>query len=61
MRVLVAGAAAFIGSHICRELLRRGYEMVCLDNLLTGGGARIDGLRRDPRFTFVECDARNVP
>ena len=32
-RVLVTGGAGFIGSHLCEELLKKNYEVICLDNL----------------------------
>ena len=36
MRVVVAGGAGFLGSHLCRALLARGDQVVCMDNLITG-------------------------
>ena len=60
-RVLVASGAGFIGSHLCRELLARGDEVICLDNLATGRLANIAALRADVRFRFVEADVCAAP
>ena len=55
MRVVVTGAAGFIGSHLSETLLDRGHSVVGLDNLLTGDLANIDHLRsRD--FEFIHHD-----
>src|SRR5438105_14996055 len=51
-RVVVSGAAGFLGSHLCRELLERGDEVVGIDNLLTGRLGNIDELFGRPEFTF---------
>jgi len=56
MRVVVAGGAGFVGSHLCDALLARGDEVVCLDNLITGRRANIAHLAERPGFEFVECD-----
>jgi nucleoside-diphosphate-sugar epimerase len=61
MRVLVAGGAGFIGSHLCRELLSRGHEVTCLDNLITGSSDNIADLQSDRRFTFVQADVVQAP
>ena len=53
MRVVVSGGAGFLGSHLCRALLRRGDEVVCIDNLVTGDEANIVELKREARFDFV--------
>ena len=53
MRVVVSGGAGFLGSHLCRALLRRGDEVVCIDNLVTGDMANIVELKREARFDFV--------
>ena len=56
MRVVVAGGAGFIGSHLCRRLLAEGHEVLCLDNLVTGRRANIAALEDVPGFSFVEHD-----
>ena len=53
MRVVVSGGAGFLGSHLCRALLRRGDDVVCIDNLVTGDEANIVELKREARFDFV--------
>jgi dTDP-glucose 4,6-dehydratase len=55
-RAIVTGGAGFLGSHLCRELLRRGWDVVAIDNLLTGTLDNIDDLRALDRFGFIEHD-----
>lgn len=55
-RVLVTGGAGFLGSHICRELLREGHSVICLDNLFTSSKHNIRDMLRHPRFEFVRHD-----
>ena len=57
-RVLITGGAGFIGSHLCDSFLRRGFEVVCVDNLLTGSTDNIAHIR-NPRFTFINLDVTN--
>jgi dTDP-glucose 4,6-dehydratase len=54
-RCLVTGGAGFIGSHLCEYLLERGYEVICMDSLLTGTVANIVRLHGE-RFTFIKHD-----
>jgi nucleoside-diphosphate-sugar epimerase len=61
MRVLVAGGAGFIGSHVCGELLERGHEAICLDNFSTGRFANIDEINGHPEFTLVRADVTRTP
>ena len=55
-KVLVAGGAGFIGSHLCDRLLLEGYEVVCVDNLYTGSMANIRHLLHNPKFRFIRHD-----
>lgn len=56
MRVLVAGGAGFIGSHLCARLLQDGHTVLCVDNLLTGSKRNIEPLTSHAAFTFIEHD-----
>ncbi|HZL56010.1 MAG TPA: NAD-dependent epimerase/dehydratase family protein, partial [Bryobacteraceae bacterium] len=51
-RALISGAAGFIGSHFCDRLLAEGFNVIALDNLLTGSERNIDHLRGNPAFEF---------
>lgn len=55
-RVVVTGGAGFLGSHLCRALLDRGEEVVCLDNFVTGSVDNIAPLFGRSGFTFVHQD-----
>jgi dTDP-glucose 4,6-dehydratase len=57
-RIVITGAAGFIGSHLSEALLDRGYEVIGIDNLLTGDTANIAHLaNRD--FSFIKHDITN--
>ena len=56
MRVLVAGGAGFIGSHLCDVLVDRGDTVVVVDNLLTGRVANVGHLVGRSTFRFVDAD-----
>ena len=55
-RALVTGGAGFLGSHLCDALLREGWTVIALDNLLTGRTSNLAHLRNEARFEFVEKD-----
>ncbi len=56
MRVLVTGGAGFLGSHLCKRLLDKGYEVIALDNLFTGQKANIQELFDYQGFEFIRHD-----
>jgi dTDP-glucose 4,6-dehydratase len=53
MRVLITGAAGFLGSHLCDRFLKEGHEVVGLDNFITGHPDNLVHLVNDPAFEFV--------
>ena len=55
-RAVVTGGAGFLGSHLCDHLLAKGYDVLCLDNLLTGNADNIAHLLGNPKFKFVKHD-----
>jgi dTDP-glucose 4,6-dehydratase len=55
-RAVVTGGAGFLGSHLCTQLLDRGYEVVALDNFVTGTPRNVEHLIGDPRFKLIRCD-----
>ena len=56
MRVLITGAAGFLGSHLSERFLAEGYEVVGLDNFITSSPDNISHLLSDDRFSFVQHD-----
>jgi dTDP-glucose 4,6-dehydratase len=53
MRVLVTGGAGFIGSHLCDFFVRQSFDVICMDNFITGSPDNVAHLRTHPRFTLV--------
>jgi UDP-glucose 4-epimerase len=56
IKALVTGGAGFIGSHLCEELIRRGYRVTAVDNFSTSDPGNIAHLRQGPKFTFYQGD-----
>jgi len=55
-QVLVTGGAGFLGSHLCEQLLSRGYGVLCADNFFTGTKNNIIHLLSDPFFELLRHD-----
>ena len=58
-KVLITGGAGFLGSHLCERCLNEGYEVVAMDNLITGDVKNIQHLFGVDGFTFVKHDVTN--
>ena len=56
MHFAVAGAAGFVGSHLCERLIADGHSVLAIDNFITGSPGNLDSLRNEPRFAFLEHD-----
>ncbi|MDQ3551356.1 MAG: SDR family oxidoreductase [Bacteroidota bacterium] len=55
-RVLVTGAAGFLGSHLCDRFIKEGYYVIAMDNLITGDLKNIEHLFKLPNFEFYHHD-----
>lgn len=58
-RILVTGGAGFIGSHLCKRLLDKGNEVLCLDNYYTGKKDNVLELLTNPYFELIRHDIMN--
>ena len=54
MHAIVTGGAGFLGSHLCDRLIAEGWEVTCIDNLVTGDAKNIAHLRTAPRFRYLQ-------
>jgi dTDP-glucose 4,6-dehydratase len=56
MRAVITGGAGFLGSHLCEAMLARGWEVLCVDNLITGQETNIAPLMNRPDFRILRHD-----
>lgn len=59
MRILITGAAGFLGSHLCDRLLAENHEVIGLDNFVTGNPQNIAHLMGNGKFSFQKHDVSN--
>ncbi len=59
MRVLITGAAGFLGSHLCERLINEGHEVVGMDNFITGNPENLAHLSGKEAFSFIRHDVSN--
>jgi len=59
MRILITGAAGFLGSHLCDRLLAEGHEVIGMDNFITGSAENLAHLAGNVRFSFIRHDVSN--
>ena len=56
MRAVITGGAGFLGSHLCDAMLKRGWDVLCVDNLITGQDANIAHLASHAKFRVMRHD-----
>lgn len=59
MRVLITGAAGFLGSHLCEKLLSNGHQVIGMDNFITGNPDNLAHLSGNSNFEFIRHDVAN--
>ena len=55
-RVLITGAAGFLGSHLCDRFIKDGFHVIAMDNLITGKLQNLEHLAQKKYFEFIEHD-----
>ncbi len=60
LKILITGGAGFIGSNLCERFLKKGHQVVCLDNFATGHKHNIEPFLENPNFKLIEGDIRNL-
>jgi len=60
MNNLVTGGAGFMGSHLCRALIARGDNVLCVDNMVSGSFKNIENLAWSKNFKLLECDVEAI-
>ena len=55
-KVLITGAAGFLGSHLCDKFIKEGYHVIGMDNFITGDKKNIEHLENNSNFSFMEHD-----
>lgn len=58
-RILITGGAGFLGSHLCERFLGEGFEVICMDNFITGSPENIEPMLPDKNFSFIHQDVTN--
>ena len=57
--ILITGAAGFLGSHLCDRFISDGFNVIGMDNFITGDKDNIGHLLANPKFDFIEHDVTN--
>src|SRR6266849_3012058 len=56
MRAVITGGAGFLGSHLCDKRLAEGWELLALDNFITGAKDKLSHLKKNRKFRFQKAD-----
>ncbi len=59
MRILITGAAGFLGSHLCDKLIKEGHQVIGMDNFVSGSEENLEHLAGNPNFEFIRHDVSN--
>ncbi len=59
-KVLITGAAGFLGSHLCDRFIKEGFKVIGMDNFITGDKKNIVHLSNNANFEFIEHDVYRI-